>query len=206
MKSITTASNTKINFNGCTEIRICGKVVIGEYNVFNLAAKGVVIYSDEEVEIKKGTNFTAAVYTKKDLQTEGDCNARITMKGMFIANKVKSDYTSWNWNNANTGCNFTRSAFVENTDEISEGSVIEDMDINVFPNPSTDNFSVVLNSENTAPYAVKVYDMGGRLMYSNENLEAIEVLSFGKELQKGIYLMTLTQAYNSKTLRIVKTE
>jgi hypothetical protein len=207
MKSITTASNTKINFNGCTEIRICGKVVIGEYNVFNIGAKGVVIYSDEEVEIKKGTNFTAAVYTKKDLQTEGTTSARISMKGMFIANKVKSDYTSWNWNNANTGCNFTRSVFVENeNDELSEGSILEEMDINVFPNPSTDNFSVVLNSENTAPYAVKVYDMGGRLMYSNENIEPVEVLSFGQDLQKGIYLMTITQAYNSKTLRIVKTE
>ncbi|MGB3949315.1 MAG: T9SS type A sorting domain-containing protein [Bacteroidia bacterium] len=208
MKSITTGANTKINFNGCTEIRICGKVVFGEYNVFNLAAKGVVMYCDEEVEIKKGTNFTAAIYTKKDLQTEGTCNARITMKGMFIANKVKSDYTTWNWNNSTSGCTFTRSASLDNESEYpeNEGSVVEEMDVNVFPNPSTDNFSVVLNSENTAPYTVTVYDMGGRLIYSNTNVEAIEVLSFGQNLQKGIYLMTVTQAYNSKTLRIVKTQ
>ncbi len=207
IKSITTGSNTKINFVGCTEIKVCGKVVIGEYNIFNQAAKGVVIYSDEEVEIKKGASFTGSVYTRKDLQTTGTSSARVTMKGMFIANKVKSNYTSWNWNNANTGCNFTRSAMVESADEdVTEGAITNNMDVNVFPNPSADNFSVVLNSESIVAYSVKVIDMAGRLVYSIDNVEAVEVLSFGKELQKGIYLMTLTQGYSSKTLRVIKTE
>ncbi len=208
VKSLTTGSHASISFKGCTEIRVAGNIELGEYTSFNSGSKGLVIYCDGDVEIEKGCLFTGSIYSKGEIKTEGTNAAAIAMKGMFIGQKVESEYTSWNWNTVCSSCNAVRSFNIEDENSSSNNQsgteALVGMSAFVYPNPSSDNFNLQITSDDKSPVDIRVYDVTGKEVLVKNNVEATSQINFGNDLKAGIYLLRITQGDLNKTLRIIK--
>jgi len=206
IKSLTVGSHATISFAGCTEIKISGTVTLGDYTQFNTSAKGIVVYCDGNVQIGKGCFFTGSIYTKGQLTTNGTSYATTAMKGLFIAQDVESNYTTWNWNTVCSTCNATRSFMIADDNSSTDQNTQTGTNIsaNVYPNPSSDNFNLEITSDDKTPALIKVYDITGREVFIKNEVEIDSKLSFGNELKAGIYMLTISQGNESKTLRIIK--
>jgi hypothetical protein len=83
------------------------------------------------------------------------------------------------------------------------------MDMNVFPNPSSSNFTVNIKPEVNAgvvsndPVLVRVLDLQGRVVKTFK-ATAYQTLSFGSDLKSGAYMLEIRQGKSVKTSRLVK--
>src|SRR6266487_847093 len=82
--------------------------------------------------------------------------------------------------------------------------VANDISVKVFPNPSSNEFTINLSGKYTTQATVIVVDLSGREVQKFENVSG--VLKFGKELKSGIYMVQVIQNNQQKTFKIVKTE
>lgn len=94
-----------------------------------------------------------------------------------------------------TGCAVgARNLYVKSENQL------QTIEVNVFPNPTTNSFSLlvnVANIENNSKIAkVKLLDLQGRLVQSF-NIDINRKIKIGEELKSGVYILELT--YNDKT-------
>ncbi|MFT3908958.1 MAG: T9SS type A sorting domain-containing protein [Ferruginibacter sp.] len=80
---------------------------------------------------------------------------------------------------------------------------IEEFNVNIFPNPSTDIFNLKITSLQNEMVQVRIMDMQGRLL-KKINLFELTTTQFGTGLDAGVYLVEIKQGTNTKTMRIVK--
>jgi hypothetical protein len=81
------------------------------------------------------------------------------------------------------------------------------LNASVFPNPSADEFQVVLRNMNAdQPTLVNVNDLSGRVVSSFIVDSATGTVRFGSELKDGIYTVSIRQGDYQTTTRIVKTK
>lgn len=74
-------------------------------------------------------------------------------------------------------------------------------DVNIFPNPSKDNWSIKLN--NQIIKSITIYNvLGKEVSFLNPNSE--EVLINGSDLNDGIYLAKISTDEGSKTIKLIK--
>jgi hypothetical protein len=79
--------------------------------------------------------------------------------------------------------------------------------VSVFPNPSGDEFQLLLNNLNADQQAlVTVNDMSGRQVSSFMADSGAGTVRFGSDLTDGIYIVSVRQGENQTTTRIVKTK
>jgi hypothetical protein len=84
-----------------------------------------------------------------------------------------------------------------------DGTVI---DAQIYPNPSSSEFNLVLNSdlENT-PAVVTITDVSGRIIDTFNFDGSQNTVQFGKNLNTGIYMVTVQQGDFKNITRILKT-
>ena len=81
------------------------------------------------------------------------------------------------------------------------------LDVSVFPNPSADEFQLVLRNMNAdQPALVIINDLSGRVVSSSIVDSATGTVRFGSELTDGIYIVSIRQGEHQTTTRIVKTK
>ena len=74
-----------------------------------------------------------------------------------------------------------------------------------YPNPFADSFKVDVNSYSDDQITVKVYDMMGRIMESNQTTKSlIGGLETGSDLPSGVYIIAVNQGSKVKTFRVIK--
>ena len=94
---------------------------------------------------------------------------------------------------------------VANATTVSRTSGIAPVDASIFPNPSTDEFQLVLRNLNPDQQAtVQVSDLSGRLMDQFIVDPASGSTRFGANLNNGVYMVAVKQGDNSTVTRIVK--
>lgn len=81
---------------------------------------------------------------------------------------------------------------------------LNDISLNIFPNPSAGSFTLQTSSSNDKPTEISVFGINGNLIFSG-NIST-EEYQFGIEYTAGIYIVRLTNPSYSRTLRIVKTD
>lgn len=205
LKNFMVGAHSTIVFTGCTELKICGEVNLGDYTVFNADAKMVVMYADGNVHVGKGDSFTGVIYSKGNLITSGTSSTGVTMKGMFIANRVESNYTAWNWNTSYTNCSSTRMLTLEQDNGITSSGDDMGIDAHVYPNPSLDNFNLEIFGANGSFATIVVYDVTGRKVFTKDDVETNATFTFGTDLKAGIYLLNITAVDGkTKTVRVIK--
>ncbi len=75
--------------------------------------------------------------------------------------------------------------------------------VNVFPNPSEQEFSIVLQSNSAEKFSYTVTDVFGRkVLQSEANIKQLN--RFGKDLKAGVYILEVKQGNNKQSIRVVK--
>jgi hypothetical protein len=72
--------------------------------------------------------------------------------------------------------------------------------VEVYPNPSARSFT--LKQREGAVQKVVITDLSGNVLYQNNSIGEGE--SFGEDLKKGIYILTLQRNDGIRTIRLVK--
>ena len=108
--------------------------------------------------------------------------------------------TSGTWSPFGDACEITSPA-IPRTDINAE----LDFTATAFPNPYSDQFSLLVNSDLDERIAYRVYDMLGKLIEADEfDYTALETKEFGRNYPAGVYNIIVTQGENVKTLRVIK--
>ncbi len=77
--------------------------------------------------------------------------------------------------------------------------------VKAYPNPSHNEFSLIVESSSKEKMEVMVYDIFGRMMSHIKNSDD-NVIRFGKELPYGYYIVIVKQGINQETIKLVKQE
>jgi hypothetical protein len=76
---------------------------------------------------------------------------------------------------------------------------------NAYPNPFNDSFQLEITSSSAEAVSVKIYDMTGRLIESQEGgIDNVKSLEIGRGLPSGIYNVILSQGDDVKSLRVIR--
>ncbi|NOQ71839.1 MAG: T9SS type A sorting domain-containing protein [Crocinitomix sp.] len=78
--------------------------------------------------------------------------------------------------------------------------------ITVYPNPASEQTTVYFGSEDAGDYQIKIYNILGELVYSDQNLNAISAQINTSHFNKGMYVLVITsiddgaQLFNTKLI------
>ena len=161
IKKLHTNSNVKIKFSACTVLKIYDKSEIGASNLFDSDMKGVIIYARKDITIEKGSSFTGIIYTLDKIEAKGQSSGQISMKGMFIAEKIESNHTLWNWNTNCSGCSLNKTK-VTIINESTIPSHPSELQFNVYPNPTNGVFNVEINSYQAGNLNIRIFNYLGQ--------------------------------------------
>jgi hypothetical protein len=96
------------------------------------------------------------------------------------------------------------SAFTSTTPTAKVAAVAtDDMTVSVYPNPTTTEFRINLNTHSSDVVKVRVMDMQGRMVKSY-TLAASQQMSFGNDLKAGSYMVEFIQGDKKKVQRLMK--
>jgi myo-inositol-hexaphosphate 3-phosphohydrolase len=79
---------------------------------------------------------------------------------------------------------------------------MNDLEVTTYPNPSSSHFNIQFN-QTIEKADLSVYDISGKLI-QNLNLNGVQNLEFGNDLNSGVYLVKITSDKFVKTFRLVK--
>lgn len=113
--------------------------------------------------------------------------------------------TTGTWSPFGDICQITSPGIAAKGMQTSE-SVVESTNetkITAFPNPFTSNFSISVDSFDHKNVTVRVYDMLGRMVES-QNRDISETFVLGDDYPSGVYNVIISQESEVKTLRVIK--
>src|SRR5204862_2526202 len=77
-------------------------------------------------------------------------------------------------------------------------------DVNVYPNPSSGEFTLEHFNLNKEKISVSVYDIAGRLVFKETDFTNNNNLTFGKDFLPGIYFAEISQSDKMKKIKLIK--
>lgn len=96
----------------------------------------------------------------------------------------------------------------EKIDFIEMQSVVDQLELSVYPNPFKNNLNVVLNIKEQSLVEVYIYDLQGRLVATVLDRVALtegeHSFTFNEELPQGVYLFDLIHNEKHHVKRIIK--
>ncbi len=96
----------------------------------------------------------------------------------------------------NNECSFD--VTVTNTTGVNS---LQEAGFTIYPNPVSDKLSVV--SDNKLPKDINIYDLTGKIMYSNKNIEGTEKIDFS-QFNSGVYIISIKTDNSIFTRKILK--
>lgn len=77
--------------------------------------------------------------------------------------------------------------------------------VRVYPNPSTSNFTVNIESfDSKQNVSLRIIDIAGRVLETRSNLSGSQTLKIGGNLKAGLYVAELRQGNETKTIKLLK--
>jgi hypothetical protein len=201
-RALYTYSGATIIFNQPTDVKVRGKMNIGQSNTINPDGHTVVFFVNDNASIGQGSNVTANIYAPEGLEVS-DSGASLTtyMTGMFISNDgITSDYNViWNWN---LNCSFLpdnqQPPMVNFSEQINSGTTesisVEKDELNVFPNPTSGAINIDVVSFMDESLEVEMFNALGELVWSR-NIDKVETALITTDmtnLAAGVYFLQIT--------------
>jgi PKD repeat protein len=91
---------------------------------------------------------------------------------------------------------------------IATGEIVTSPDgsfsVVTYPNPSTSNFRISVESESTEPVSVKIFDLTGKVMEKMDETAPDQEIIIGDDLGAGIYILKVQQGAKVQNVRIIK--
>jgi len=103
-----------------------------------------------------------------------------------------------------TGNSGTRALTIKkvSTCRTAAESIADDFSVTAYPNPSTEGFTLDIQSSSKGATGVQVYDLSGRLIESRQpKSNSVEV---GRNYASGVYNIKVNKGVKVKTLRVIK--
>ena len=85
----------------------------------------------------------------------------------------------------------------------SEANPIDMLQVNVWPNPSEHQFTLLVESSSDEKFVMVVYDVLGRKVKRIEKSIG-QLVRFGEDIKAGVYIVEVIQGVNRKTIKLVK--
>jgi hypothetical protein len=82
-------------------------------------------------------------------------------------------------------------------------TIVEPMQVNVYPNPSTSAFQMFVKTPSTSKIAMRILDIQGRLI-KTISFNSDETIAFGNDLKSGVYMVEVREGNVVKTVRVLK--
>lgn len=235
-KDIEDGTPTMVKFAGETpvSVKIKANVEIRDNVAVNIGGTRVDFYlgdaygSTNEFKVK-GKNIQVAVnimVPHGKLTVEGgDANGSITMKGLFIVEKLesKAKYVYWNKNTCTVTAttNATQNQLLVSAPQplalIAEPLVSNEVKKTnteiekpiafaaaVYPNPSTYEFTIMVNSNNAEPINIKILDVNGNVKSVQTVFAKSNIIKVGSNLPGGTYIAEIIQGENRRVLKLIK--
>lgn len=163
-------------------------VAVDEYahNVWAVGEMGRILFSDDEGETYNLTESPVS-FSLNDIYFSG------FETGYIVGNNGTIIYYNEEW-------------IVSNSGEKSE------VKASVYPNPFKDNTTIKLYWNNDKPFIIGIFDLQGKLVknFKNEISADIKEIfwdgtnSFGNKIDKGIYILRIKTAKQSKSIKLIK--
>ncbi|HLG39268.1 MAG TPA: T9SS type A sorting domain-containing protein, partial [Chitinophagaceae bacterium] len=206
-------SPAKIKFGSCTAVRIKDKIKVGEYTQWNVDGPKVIFYlgdtnPDDEQFIVDGTGniISINIYIRKgQLNVNGDF---AVMKGWFIAEKVTNTgrFIVWSSNECNSPGS-SRELMVSNLktqERVTKIPETTGFTVRVSPNPSSNYFTLRIESNKPEPVTLRITDMSGKLITSRSGIASNSVIQTGADLNGGMYFAEVIQNKERKVVKLIK--
>jgi hypothetical protein len=87
--------------------------------------------------------------------------------------------------------------------ERNENQMDVDLKVSVFPNPSSANFELAIDTTNEETFSVKVFDQNGRIVNQLTSVPQ-DTVSFGDEWSSGLYFIEVIQGNQRKVVKAQK--
>jgi hypothetical protein len=81
---------------------------------------------------------------------------------------------------------------------------VESFNVKAYPNPSENQFTILVESGSNEKVQVAVFDAVGRLVKKIERTDNNSQIRFGEDLKVGAYFVEVRQGVNRKTMKLVK--
>ncbi len=192
------------------------KLVTKPDNLGSLQGKGVVCKSTNETyTINVPSGATSYVWSATNgvsiISGQGTNSIKLRFTGATQNTTLLSVYATNSCGNSNTK---TKNISINNScrsgaesDDLTEENSTNLSALNAYPNPTSGKITISFNSASEAKYSVRVTDIIGKTMIS-ENISALKGFNSKElnliDLAKGVYLVTIqTEGEQAKTLRIV---
>lgn len=94
---------------------------------------------------------------------------------------------------------------IPDTEVAKEISLVSNLDLAVYPNPSKSTFNFKFETESSELVTIQLFDLSGRLVQEYNSLSPDDVITIGSELKAGIYVASVTQGLKKKQIKIIKT-
>jgi len=82
---------------------------------------------------------------------------------------------------------------------------VSKLSVSIIPNPSVDQFNLIINSSDADPVKIKVTDMLGRLIETHEKVTSAGSLRLGQTWTSGVYFAEVVQGDQRKVVKLIKT-
>ena len=103
----------------------------------------------------------------------------------------------------NTTNNGTEDLGSNESGNLTKSSLNSSLTIQAFPNPSSSEFTLNVQGNNTDKVLITITDLLGRRMYQQQGM-ANQQYKLGSNLRNGIYIVQVLQGDNLQTIKIVK--
>jgi hypothetical protein len=218
---------TTVKFNEAASVKVKENVEIRNEARVNIGGPKVDFYvgdgsgTDREFKVN-GKNTQVAVNVmvpNGKLRIDGGAADRtITMTGLYIVEKLEGNakYVYWNRNTcsaANTTAAPQSQPMVSPASilSISMPEVINSEEIKpisfsaaVYPNPSTYEFTIMVNSNNAEPINIKILDVNGNVKSVQTVFAKSNIIKVGSNLPGGTYIAEIIQGKNRRVLKLIK--
>jgi hypothetical protein len=208
-----TGQNVTIKFEGCANVYINKKFMLAQYGNINYEdGNNVVFYVNDDVQIEKGSKVRVRMHLNgHEILAKGENGNKnqspepTFMKGLFIANRVHGSINVvWSADDVCSPCPIPAQASPSAARPDTSIDSLEDFAVSSWPNPTKTNFTLKVKTlDRTNRIQIQVYDMSNKLVHLKE-FKPDQEYRFGNELEAGMYMVKITQAGKTKTVRLVK--
>jgi hypothetical protein len=88
---------------------------------------------------------------------------------------------------------------------IPEELTVEGLEIAVHPNPTSSNYTIVVNSSNKKDrIMLQVYDVSGRMVEARNNINAGSTFRLGEKYRPGSYFIRVIQGKKQREMKLIK--
>jgi hypothetical protein len=100
-----------------------------------------------------------------------------------------------------TSANYSKLTLIKEGDDLSKPAGLL---VKAMPNPTVDQFTLLLRSASKERIQILIYDVTGRVVEQIVDVTANSSIKLGRKYQKGLYFIQLFQGHEKVILRLVK--